>query len=60
MQGTVLYGIGDISGYRECPRPEDHEANRRSHPLGRDVRVRIGPLELSRDQPCRAAHAHGP
>jgi hypothetical protein len=55
MRGTILYGTAGVR-FEDVAGPEDYEADRRGDSPGRDVRVRIGPLELSGDQPSRAAH----
>jgi len=47
MQGTVLYGTGDIR-FEGQPRAKNHQANRCHHPAGGYMRLGIGPVELSR------------
>ena len=54
MRGAVLYGPRDVR-FEERPDPTDRRADGRRHPALGDLRVRVGPLAVS-----RAPAASGP
>ena len=57
MQGTVLYGTGDVR-FEDVPEPKITKPTDAYSDRGY-MRVRIGPVELSRHQPRRPTDTDG-